>query len=46
MTDQVPVWQSQVEIEQYSVAHFDHIMAFEALQCRSSVKVGLICAVN
>jgi len=25
------MWQSQVEIEHYSVAYFDHITAFEAL---------------
>ena len=24
-------WQSQVEIEHYSVAHFDHITVFEVL---------------
>ena len=25
------VWQSQVEIEHYFIAYFDHVIAFEAL---------------
>ena len=25
------VWQSRVEIENYSIAYFDHVTAFEAL---------------
>ena len=32
------MWQSRVEIEHYSVACFDRIAAFEALQRRTSVK--------
>ena len=31
------MWQSRVEIEHYSVAYFDRIAAFAALQCRTSV---------
>ena len=34
------VWQSRVEIEGYSVAYFDHIVAFEALYCWTSIKGG------
>ena len=33
------MWQSCVEIEGYSIANFDRIIAFEALYC-SSVKGG------
>ena len=34
------MWQSSVEIEDYSVTYFDHIAAFEELYCRASVKGG------
>ena len=34
------MWQSRVEIEHYSIAYFDRIAAFEALQRRTSVKGG------
>ena len=34
------MWQSQVEIEHYSVAYFKCITAFEALLRRTSVKGG------
>ena len=34
------MWQSRVEIEGYSVAHFDRITAFEAPYCWTSVKGG------
>ena len=30
-----------VRNKHYSIAYFDHITAFEALQCRTSAKVGL-----
>ena len=41
------MWQSQVEIEHYSVAYFDRITVFEVLKCRTSVKGGAhICCVN
>ena len=36
----VNVWQSWVEIEHYSIAYFDHITAFKALQHGTSVKGG------
>ena len=32
------MWQSNVEIEGYSIAHFDHIAAFEVLYHGTSVK--------
>ena len=32
------MWQSQVEIEHYSIAYFDRATAFKALQHRTSVK--------
>ena len=32
------IWQSWVEIKHYSVAYFDHVTAFKALQCRTSVE--------
>ena len=32
------VWQSWVEIEHYSVAQFDRVTTFEALQRKTSVK--------
>ena len=38
------MWQSWVEIEHYSVVHFNYITAFQALQHRTFVKGGLICA--
>ena len=31
-------WLSQVEIEHYSIAYFNRITRFKALQCRTSVK--------
>ena len=31
IVDQIHVWQSRVEIEGYSAAYFDRIVAFEAL---------------
>ena len=34
------MWQSQVEIEHYSVAYFARIAAFEALKRGASVKGG------
>ena len=34
------MWQSQVEIEHHSVAYFDHITVFEALQHSTSIKGG------
>ena len=34
------LWQSQVEIKHYSVAYFNCISAFAALQHRTSVKGG------
>ena len=34
------VWQSRVEIEDYSIVHFDHITAFKALYRRTSDKGG------
>ena len=34
------MWQSRVEIEHYSVAYFQRITAFEALQRRTSVRGG------
>ena len=41
------MWQSQVEIEHYSVVYFDRIAAFEALLRRTSVKGGAdTCCVN
>ena len=35
-------WESWVEIEHYFVAYLDHVIAFEALYHRTSVKAGLI----
>ena len=32
------MWQSQVEIEHYSIAYFDRVAAFEVLQRSTSVK--------
>ena len=32
------MWQSCVEIKGYSVAHFDHIIAFEELYCQTSLR--------
>ena len=32
------MWQSRVEIEHYSIAYFDRVAAFEALQRSTSVK--------
>ena len=41
------MWQSQVEIEHYSVASFDCITAFKALKRKTSVKGGAhMCWVN
>ena len=34
------MWQSQVEIEQYSVAYFDRITVFEALQHSTYITGG------
>ena len=34
------MWQSQVEIKDYSVAYFDHVTAFVALYRSISVKGG------
>ena len=34
------MWQSQVEIEHYSIVYFAPITVFEELQCRTSVKGG------
>ena len=34
------MWQSQVEIEHYSVAYFDRIAVFEALKHSTSVTGG------
>ena len=34
------VWQSQVEIEHYSVAYFDRVTTFEALYRSTSIKGG------
>ena len=34
------MWQFGVEIEDYSVAYFDRIAAFEVLYCWTSVKGG------
>ena len=34
------IWQSRVEIEGYSVAYFDRIVAFEAPYCWTSIKGG------
>ena len=31
-------WQSQVEIEHYSVAYFNHVTTFKVLQCGTSIK--------
>ena len=38
--ENLQVWQSCVEIEGYSIAYFDHIAAFEAPYCWTSVKGG------
>ena len=38
IVDQIHVWQSRVEIEGYSAAYFDRIVAFEALYRWTSVK--------
>ena len=47
MCEQMDMWQSQVEIEHYSVAYFDYIITFEALQCITSIKGGAhTCCVN
>ena len=35
------MWQSQVEIEHYSVAYFARITAFEVLQRETSIKGGV-----
>ena len=41
------MWQSQVEIEHYSIAQFDRVTTFEVLQCKTSVKGGArMCAVK
>ena len=43
----VHMWQSWVEIEQYSVVYFNHVTAFEVLQHRTSViRVGVIHCVD
>ena len=34
------MWQSRVEIKDYSVVYFDRIAVFEMLYCRTSVKGG------
>ena len=34
------MWQSRVEIERYSVAHFDRITVFKALQHKTFIKGG------
>ena len=34
------MWQSQIEIEYYSVAYFDLVIAFKALQRSTSIKGG------
>ena len=34
------MWQSRVEIEHYSIAYFDRVTTFKALQHRTSVKGG------
>ena len=39
------MWQCQVEIKHYSIAYFDRITVFEALQSRTSVGLGLVHAV-
>ena len=36
----VLMWQSRVEIEHYSVAYFDCVIVFRALQDRTSFKGG------
>jgi len=38
--EQLYMWQSQVEIEHYSVAYFARITSFEALKRGASVKGG------
>ena len=40
------MWQSRVEIEHYSIAHFDCCTKFEMLYCKTSIllRVGLIRA--
>ena len=40
------MWQPRVEIEHYSVAHFDHVKVFEVCSAEIPFRLGLIiCAV-
>ena len=36
--EQIYMWQSRLEIEGYSVVYFEHITAFEAQYCLTSIK--------
>ena len=43
-TNETHMWQSRVEIEGYSVAYFDRIVAFKARRTAElPLRVGLIC---
>ena len=40
MDIRICIWQSQVEIERYSIAYFNRVSAFEVLYDRTSINGG------